>query len=120
MAAINPKFTQAAQQYTSKKAPAKAVKAEAPVDSKGKKLDSSIKKQMEETMGKKLGDVQIHTDAKSKDSAKQIGAKAYTFGKHIYFASPKDAKDEKLLAHCLAHVVQQGGKSQKGKVNKIK
>ncbi len=120
MAAIDPKLTQAAGEFAKKKASAKSVAGEAPAKSKGDKLDSKTAKAMEEAFGKKLGDVKIHVGKEAAEAAKGLGAKAFTSGNDIFFASASHAKDPKLLAHALAHVVQQGGKITKGKVNVIK
>ena len=118
--AVNPKLTEAAEQFNNKRASAKSVSAEPPAKSKGQKLDSDTIKALEDTFGNKLKDVQIHTGPEAKEANKQLKAKAFTTGNDIFFASPNDAKNVELMAHALAHVVQQGGKVQKGKVNVIK
>lgn len=119
--AINPKLTQAAEQCAKKKAKAKkSVAGEAPAKSKGKKLDSETRKEMEKAFGAKLSDVQVHTGPEAKDAAKKIGAKAFTVGNDIFFASPGDSTNPELLAHCLSHVIQQRGGVKKGKVDVIK
>jgi hypothetical protein len=58
-----------------------------------------------------LGAVRIHTDAEASTSARALGAKAYTFGSDVVFApgsyQPGSRGGRELLAHELAHVVQQ-------------
>ena len=58
-----------------------------------------------------FGGVRLHTDGQAAASAAAIGAKAYTIGNHIVFGAgqyrPATAEGRELLAHELAHVVQQ-------------
>jgi hypothetical protein len=57
--------------------------------------------------------VRIHTDARAADSTSAVNAKAYTVGQDIVFGSGRYTPDtdvgRKLLAHELAHVMQQRG-----------
>ncbi len=61
--------------------------------------------------GSDFSGVRIHDDSAAADSARQIGALAYTLGSHIAFApgrfAPQSGPGRHLLAHELAHVVQQ-------------
>ena len=77
----------------------------------GKPLPADVRKAAEEAFGSKVdfSKVRIHECA----SVKEIGAKAYVDGHDIVFA-PGAASDPKLLAHELAHVVQQGGRTKDG------
>ena len=76
----------------------------------GAALPSDVRKVAEQAFGMDFSKVRIHEDA----SVKEIGAKAYVSGNDIVFA-PGSSKDLKLLAHDLAHVVQQRGGPAKGK-----
>jgi Domain of unknown function (DUF4157) len=53
----------------------------------------------------------VHTDSRAADSARSVGAAAYTFGGHVVFGEgkfqPGSADGSRLLAHELAHVIQQ-------------
>ncbi len=55
--------------------------------------------------------VRVHTDNKAADSARAVNALAYTVGSDIVFASgqyaPLTTGGQRLLAHELAHVIQQ-------------
>lgn len=66
---------------------------------------------MESRMGADFSKVRIHADARAAESAQEVGALAYTVGSHIAFAPGQYAtqgrEGERLLAHELAHVVQQ-------------
>ena len=60
-----------------------------------------------------FGQVRVHRDARAAESARAIGARAYTAGHDIVFGAgeyaPHTDQGRKLLAHELTHVVQQGG-----------
>lgn len=66
----------------------------------------------EARFGEDLGHVRIHMDAVAGESARAIGALAYTVGSRIAFAhglyQPLTGPGRELLAHELAHVVQHG------------
>jgi hypothetical protein len=53
----------------------------------------------------------VHDDVRAGESARELNASAYTVGRHIVFApgrfAPADPQGRRLLAHELAHVVQQ-------------
>ncbi len=63
--------------------------------------------------GHDLGQVRLHDDAQASASARQVGALAYAVGRDIVFdashAQPESSGARPLLAHELAHVVQQAG-----------
>jgi hypothetical protein len=56
--------------------------------------------------------VRVHVDQPAAQSAMRLGARAYTSGGHIVFGggqyAPRTAQGHRLLAHELAHVIQQG------------
>jgi hypothetical protein len=82
------------------------------INAPGQPLDPAIRAEMEARFGQDFGDVRVHVGGDAADSAKAINAKAYTVGSDIAFASgqyaPDAASGRQLLAHELAHVVQQG------------
>lgn len=102
-----------------KKAKVKKVE-QAPTGTKAKKLPKEVLEAVEQAFPKaKLRNVRIHTGGNAKDVSKQLGARAFTIGDDIFFGKPGDAADKKLLAHELAHVVQQGqGKMPKAQPGK--
>ncbi len=63
--------------------------------------------------GRDFSQVRVHSDTKAAESAAAVGAHAYTVGDHVVFGagnySPDSAAGQRLLAHELTHVVQQGG-----------
>jgi hypothetical protein len=68
---------------------------------------------MESRFGDDLGDVRVHTDSHAAESASQVSARAYTVANHVVFGAgewkPGDPDGDRLLAHELTHVLQQGG-----------
>ncbi|MBZ5561551.1 MAG: DUF4157 domain-containing protein [Acidobacteriia bacterium] len=81
--------------------------------SPGQRLDGAARASMEAHFGERLGEVAVHTDAKAAESARSVGARAYTVGHHIVFGAgeyrPGTPVGDALLAHEAAHVAQQGG-----------
>ncbi len=63
-----------------------------------------------------LSSVRVHTGNGDAQSADSLGAIAYTSGSDIYFArgmyAPSTSSGQRLLAHEVAHVVQQGSGKQ--------
>jgi hypothetical protein len=66
-------------------------------------------------MGTDLGGVRVHRGDQASAAARSVGALAYTHGSHVVFGSgqwaPGSQAGRRLLAHELAHVVQQSGGS---------
>lgn len=81
----------------------------------GRPLDSATRGFMESRFGYDFSKVRIHTDARAAASADAIHADAYTAASHVVFGggryAPESAAGKQLLAHELAHVVQQAGSS---------
>lgn len=67
--------------------------------------------EMGQRFGEDFSNVRLHEGADAQASAEKVEARAYTLGEHIVLgraAAPPDTADGKrLLAHELAHVVQQ-------------
>jgi len=80
----------------------------------GAPLDRDTSRLMASHLDHDFGDVRVHTDAPADASAKAVGAKAYTVGRDVVFAAgqyqPGDNTGRHLIAHELAHVVQQSGR----------
>lgn len=78
----------------------------------GERLPAATQEKMESRLGYKLGSVRLHTGARAAESARQLNARAFTVGNDIVFGAgeyaPTTRYGERLLAHELAHVVQQG------------
>lgn len=78
----------------------------------GRPLDASTRAFFEQRMGHDFGSVRIHTGASADRLAASLNARAFTYGNHIVFASGElgtsGASGRHLLAHELAHTIQQG------------
>ena len=90
----------------------------------GAPVDGAMRARVEAATGAQLGDVSVHTGPESNAAASALGARAYATGNQIHFASgqhaPATADGQHLLAHELAHTVQQrggGGLQAKGGVS---
>ncbi len=83
------------------------------LNSAGSPLDGETRAAMEAHFGYNFGSVRVHTGTRAGESAEAVGARAYTVGHDIAFApgqhSPVTAWGRRVLAHELAHVVQQSG-----------
>ncbi len=81
--------------------------------SPGSAMDTGSRNFFERRFGHDLSAVRLHTDARAGASARAVDALAYTVGRNVVFApsqyAPNSTAGRQLLAHELAHVVQQGG-----------
>lgn len=68
----------------------------------GTAMDLPHRAEMEARFGQSFADVRVHYDPMA---ASAVGARAYTMGRDIVFATP--SPDRELVAHELTHVVQQ-------------
>ncbi len=77
----------------------------------GRPLSGPVRTTMEARFGHDFSRVRVHTDATAASSARAVHALAYTVGSDIAFDAgryaPDTAAGQRLLAHELAHVVQQ-------------
>jgi hypothetical protein len=80
----------------------------------GRELASELRLDLEQTFGADLAAVRIHDDAAAHTAAGHEEARAFTAGRHIYFAqgqyAPASAEGRRLLSHEIAHVLQQTGR----------
>jgi hypothetical protein len=81
----------------------------------GSPLPTAVQRKFETSLGTDLSSVRVHTGSVSANAASAVGAKAYTVGQDIHFAAghydPSSVGGEHLLAHEVAHTVQQRGGS---------
>ncbi|TXL89374.1 DUF4157 domain-containing protein [Streptomyces sp. IB2014 016-6] len=81
------------------------------VSSGGSPLDADTRTDMESRMGADFSDVRVHNDAAAHESAKGVGAHAYTVGNSVVFQrdayDPSSPQGRTTLAHELTHVIQQ-------------
>ncbi|MEN8175210.1 MAG: DUF4157 domain-containing protein [Pseudomonadota bacterium] len=77
----------------------------------GQALDAKNRRTFGRRFGHDFSRVRVHADAEAGRSAAAVDALAYTVGRHVVFRNGFRADrvaDRALLAHELAHVVQQG------------
>jgi len=79
----------------------------------GESLNAPSRAYFEPRFGHDFSQVRIHADEEAAESARSVNAQAYTVGQHVVFGAgfyaPHTSAGSRLLAHELAHVVQQSG-----------
>jgi hypothetical protein len=85
----------------------------------GKPLTKSLRDFFESRFGYDFGNVRFHTDSRSDELNRVLGARAFTAGADLFFRKnecrPESKQSQKLTAHELTHVVQQGAATIQGK-----
>ncbi|MFZ0871460.1 MAG: DUF4157 domain-containing protein [Rhodanobacter sp.] len=85
------------------------------VKRQGEPLSNDARSYFEPRFGYDFSKLRIHADGEAARSASGIQARAYTLGRDIVFGageySPSTTEGRRLIAHELAHVVQQQGGS---------
>jgi hypothetical protein len=83
----------------------------------GASLDNRVQDRFSESLGD-LSDVRVHTDDRADRLNRSVSARAFATGSDVYFArgeyNPGSAAGDRLIAHELAHVVQQRGAPSAG------
>jgi len=79
----------------------------------GASLDAGVRARVAPGLGDPVADVRIHTDTGAGTLARAVSARAFATGADVFFAQgeyrPGTTDGDRLLAHELAHVVQQRG-----------
>ncbi len=79
----------------------------------GSPLPDNTRSSMESAFGADFSGVRVHTGSEAVQMSRDLSAQAFTHGKDVYFGegkySPGTRGGERLLAHELTHVGQQGG-----------
>ncbi|HET8631526.1 MAG TPA: DUF4157 domain-containing protein [Thermomicrobiales bacterium] len=87
----------------------------------GRPLDAATRSFMEPRFGHDFSGVRVHTDARAAESARAVGALAYTVGRDLVFGAgqyvPGSRSGQRLLAHELTHVVQQRASGGSGELH---
>jgi hypothetical protein len=80
-------------------------------------LPTDVRSRFEGDLGP-LNDVRVHTDDTADNLNRSVSARAFATGTDVYFAkgeyNPGSADGDRLIAHELAHVVQQRGAANSG------
>ncbi len=81
------------------------------IETPGQELPPGVRTDMERRLGTDFSAVRIHSGEPARRSAAAVGARAWTAGSHIVFRDgmpdPATRSGRQLLAHELAHVMQQ-------------
>ena len=81
--------------------------------SPGRPLEPATRNWVEPRFGSDFSNVRVHDDSHAAESARAVGALAYTVGSHVVFDTHQYAPDtpagRHLLAHELAHTLQDPG-----------
>jgi hypothetical protein len=84
----------------------------------GLPLDARVQKEMGRHLGHDFGNVRVYTDDPAALTSQRLNARAFTTGSNIFFArsqyEPHTARGQRLIAHELTHVVQQGRREGSG------
>lgn len=88
-----------------------ALRSPLPSSGNGKKLHPEDRQFFEDRFGWDFGGVRVHSDRAAAASAGSLSSRAYTLGGNITFGAeeyrPRTREGRRLIAHELAHVVQQ-------------
>jgi Domain of unknown function (DUF4157) len=86
----------------------------------GVPLEAPLRRDMEERFGHDFSQARVHSDALAQQSAREVGALAYTVGQDVVFGAgefaPSTPRGRRTLAHELAHVVQQSASGAGGRI----
>ena len=78
----------------------------------GTPLDAPTRRWMEQRFGHSFDGVRVHADGAAQAAAQALSTRAFAVGRHIAFApgqyQPGSTSGRRLLAHELAHTLQQG------------
>ena len=87
-------------------------RARAKAHGAGRPLDQRAAAEMEAVFGADFRRVRVHADEQADQLSRSLGAAAFTIGEDIFFRArqynPGSSEGTRLLAHELAHVIQQG------------
>lgn len=89
--------------------PAPPLAAPAPAGSPGSSLPGPVATAISTSLAVDTSPVRVHADANAAETAQMFGARALTVGPHVFLGRGERATDLPLMAHEVAHVVQQRG-----------
>jgi hypothetical protein len=80
-----------------------------PASDSGLPLSADVRARVEPALSADLSHVRVHSGPADREVARDLQAKAFTQGNHIWLGPEQSHSDTKLMAHEAAHVVQQAG-----------
>lgn len=75
----------------------------------GVPLPADIRATLERSLDMPLAPVRVHTDQRARTAVGLLGARAFTYGTHVFLGAREQPTDLALMAHEVTHVVQQQG-----------
>jgi len=88
----------------------------------GESLDGTLQSRMSSAFGYDFSSVRVHKDNQAARLSSDLNARAFTIGSRVAFGAneyqPGTLVGDALIAHELAHVVQQGGASAQAPLQK--
>lgn len=79
----------------------------------GQSLPDDLRGKFEQSLGTDLGGVRVHTHSAAAEASESLGARAYAVGQDVFMGAgqynPSSPEGASLLAHEVAHTVQQRG-----------
>ena len=79
------------------------------VSSTGAPLPVAVRNPLARTFSVDLTPIRVHTDASAQRVVRSLGTRAFAYGNHIFLGPGEQPTDLRLIAHEVAHVVQQSG-----------
>jgi hypothetical protein len=79
------------------------------VTSSGNPLPVAIRNPLSQSFSIDLTPIRVHMDARAQHTARSFNTRAFAYGHHIFLGPGESPNDLRLMAHEVAHVVQQSG-----------
>ncbi len=80
-------------------------------ETSGRALDGAVRSRLAGALGRDPGDVRVHADGEANELSRDLGAKAFTSGRDVFFREgafdPSTPEGFSLLVHESEHVLQQ-------------
>jgi Domain of unknown function (DUF4157) len=77
------------------------------ITSTGAQLPIAVKNSLSRTFSVDLTPIRVHTDTSAQGLAKGLSTRAFAYGNHIFLGPGEQPSDLSLMAHEVAHVIQQ-------------
>jgi hypothetical protein len=98
-----------ARKQAEKAPPARPAPSPAPGPGVGSALPASVSSQITGSLGVDVSAVRVHSDAGATGAAGMLSSRAFAYGSNVYLGPGERPTDVGLMAHEVAHSVQQGG-----------
>lgn len=79
------------------------------ITTSGSPLPVAVKNPLMRSFSIDLSPIRVHTDARAQQTVKSFNTRAFAYGSHIFLGPGESPSDLRLMAHEVAHVVQQSG-----------